>query len=373
MFAPSSVLATDDGADIADLARDIEPPHRLRIDAGALAENWRSLARLSRPAVCGAAVKADGYGVGAKITVLTLSRAGCRDFFVATWQEAAALAKFGQSLSVFHGVRREEMDLARRGFAKPVLNTAAQVVRWREAAGGPCDVMVDTGMNRLGVSIRDVTHGLLDGLDVDTVMSHLACADQDSPINDKQLAVFRALRGRVSARRFSLANSAGIALGRHYHFDMTRPGLAIYGGAPRPDLAPYLRQVVFPEAQILQRRKVRAGQIVGYNAAFVAECDLDVALINLGYADGLTRRIGEFSSATKNGKRLPVVGRASMDLTAIDISQAPELEEGDWVTLDFDVAELSRRSSTSQYEILTGLGRRVPRVTDDTGCESRSA
>ncbi len=337
-------------------------PLRLRLDAAALVANWRTLDRLSGAAACGAAVKADGYGLGAAQVVQRLSAAGARDFFVSNWDEAAALAPLGVTLSVLHGVRAVDMDVARSGIARPVLNTDAQVARWREGGGGPCDVMVDTGMNRLGVSPQSVVEGLLDDLEIETLMSHLACADEDSAMNDRQHAAFAALSGRTSARRMSLANSAGIGLGAGYAFDLVRPGLALYGGVPRGDMAAMLAQVVTPEAQVLQRRCVPAGATVGYNATWTAPHDTEVAILNIGYADGYARGFSDRGRArSPDGAALPVIGRVSMDLVAIDVSRAAGVAEGDWIGLDFSLPDASSATGLSQYELLTRLGARYDR------------
>lgn len=336
-------------------------PLRLRLDATALADNWRALDRLSGAAACGAAVKADGYGLGAARVVGTLTGAGCRDFFVATWGEAAALGTIGAGLSVLHGVRAADMQTALQLPARPVLNSAVQVARWRGAGGGACDVMVDTGMNRLGVSGDEVRAGLLDGLAIDTLMSHLACADEDSAINRRQHALFGEVSGAVKAMRLSLANSAGIALGSDYHFDLTRPGLALYGGMPRDEFAGVIRRVVQPEAEVLQRRRVRAGETVGYSATWTAPTDTEVAILNLGYADGYLRGFSDRGAARMDDAALPVIGRVSMDLVAIDVSAAPELAEGDRVAIDFDLPAAAAASGLSQYELLTSLGNRYDR------------
>ena len=338
----------------------VTPPLRLRLDAAALADNWRTLARMSGRAACGAAIKADGYGLGAAEVARHLAAAGCRDFFVATWAEAARLAPLGLPLSVLHGVRAEDMALATSGVARPVLNTDAQVARWREGGGGRCDVMVDTGMNRLGVSPEAVRAGLLDGLAIETLMSHLACADEDHAMNARQQTAFASLAGVTAAKRMSLANSAGIALGDAYAFDLTRPGLALYGGVPRADFAGAIRQVVTPETQILQRRSVRAGDTVGYNATWTAPRDTQVAIVNLGYADGYLRAFSDRGSAADG--RLPVIGRVSMDLVALDVGAMPELSEGDWIAIDYTLPAAAAASGLSQYELLTGLGGRYGRV-----------
>ncbi len=341
-------------------------PLRLRLDGAALAANWRALDRLSGPAACGAAVKADGYGLGALEVARRLAEAGCRDFYVATWAEATALAPLGLSVSVLHGVRDTDMPVAAGAAARPVLNTARQVARWREAGGGVCDVMVDTGMNRLGVSAQEVADGLLDGLAVDTLMSHLACADEATPearaMNAQQRDALVAIAARMPARRVSLANSAGIALGPDFAFDLVRPGLALYGGVPRGELAGVIAQVVRPEADILQRRRVPAGETVGYNATWTAPADTEVAILNIGYADGYFRGFSGTGHALAGGVALPVLGRVSMDLTAIDVSAAPGLAEGDTIEIAFALPEAAAASGLSQYELLTSLGRRFDRV-----------
>lgn len=339
-------------------------PLRLHLDGAALADNWRLLSAMSGRAACGAAVKADGYGLGATEVAKRLAAAGCRDFFTACWAEAEALAPLGLQVSVLHGVREEDMAVALGSAARPVLSTAFQVARWKAAGGGACDVMVDTGMNRLGVSPEEVGRGLLDGLQIETLMSHLACADEDVAMNAGQRAAFAALAGRTTAQRLSLANSAGIALGADYAFDLTRPGLALYGGIPRPELGG-IRQVATPEAQILQRRLVLAGEPIGYGATFTAPTDRAVAVLNLGYADGYFRGFSGKGAALRDGLTLPLLGRVSMDLIAIDVSAAPHLREGDWLALDYALPAAARLSGMSQYELLTGLGARFDRVWSD--------
>lgn len=334
-------------------------PCRLSLDADALVHNWRMLASISG-AACGAAVKADGYGLGARDVVRRLADAGCRDFFVATWAEARALVDTGVTVSVFHGVRAEDMVLAGLRNARPVLNTPAQVQRWKAAGGGACDVMVDTGMNRLGLAPEEAVSGLLDGLHIDTLMSHLAAAEEESPLNALQRARFAELAGRTQARRMSLANSAGVALGNGYQFDLVRPGLALYGGVPCTALSG-VRQVVRPEAQVLQRRRVPACETVGYNATWTAPADTEVAILNIGYADGYWRAFSGKGHALAGEHKLPVLGRVSMDLLAVDCT-GTDVAEGDWITLGYALPEAAAESGMSQYELLTGLGARFDRV-----------
>jgi alanine racemase len=331
---------------------------RLSLDSAALVHNWRLLDQMSGVAACGAAVKADAYGLGAREVVARLQAAGCRDFFVATWREARALVDTGASVSVLHGIRAEDLPLAGLRNARPVLSTREQVRRWREV-GGACDIMVDTGMNRLGLSPVEIAAGVTDGLQVETLMSHLACADEDSGMNARQRDTFAALAGRTGARRMSLCNSAGVALGAEYHFDLTRPGLALYGGVPRAELAA-IRQVAIPQAQVLQRRRVVAGETVGYNATWTAPADTEVAILNIGYADGYRRAFSGLGRAFAGDRVCPVLGRVSMDLLAVDCGG--DVGEGDWLSLDYALPEAAAASGVSQYELLTGLGARFDRV-----------
>jgi len=336
-------------------------PLRLTIDRAAIQANWQWLQdRAGVPA--GAAVKADGYGLGARETVAALIAVGCRDFFVSTWAEAAALGELpeGVSLVALHGVGPDDLDAARGSAARPCLNTLEQVVRWKEiAAGRPCDVMIDTGMNRLGLRPTDVD--ALDGLTIDTLHSHLACADEDSAMNAMQRERLVAVATAVPARRTSIANSAGICLGRDYGFDLVRPGLSLYGGIPRAEAAGHIQQVARVEAQIVQRRTIPAGETCGYGATFTAREDTQAAILNIGYADGYLRGFSSRGSAFAGEFALPVLGRVSMDLIAVGCDAVPALSEGDWVGLDYDLPSASQQSGLSQYELLTTLGARFER------------
>lgn len=336
-------------------------PLRLTIDAYAIQSNWNWLAQYAGvPA--GAAVKADGYGLGAKRATQALIDAGCRDFFVSTWAEAEALGDLpeGVDLVVLHGVGPDDAEAAGRVRARPCLNSIEQVARWKEmAAQRACDVMIDTGINRLG--LRPAEIDVLHGLSIDTLHSHLACADEDDPLNQMQLERFRAVAGAVPARRFSFANSAGICLGRDYSFDLVRPGLSLYGGIARREAEGHVRQVARVEAQIVQRRTIPAGESCGYGATFTAKEDTEAAILNIGYADGYLRGFSSRGSAFAGEFALPVLGRVSMDLVAVSVEASPGLKDGDWVEIDYDLPSASRQSGLSQYEVLTGLGSRFER------------
>ncbi|MCY7280119.1 MAG: alanine racemase [Sphingomonas bacterium] len=334
---------------------------RLRLDSAALVANWRWLQDTAR-APAGAAVKADGYGLGAREVVARLGEAGCRDFFVSSWAEVEALGASpeGVALSVLHGVGPADVAAALASKARPVLNTPQQVARWKEIAPGrACDLMVDTGMNRLGLRTDEVH--LADGLTIDMLMSHLACADEDHALNQVQLERFREVCDAVSAKRASLANSAGICLGPDYGFDLVRPGLALYGGVPRREAIGHIAQVAFPEAEVVQRRIVKAGETIGYGATWMAERDTEAAILNIGYADGYLRCFAGKGGASVGEARLPLIGRVSMDLVAVDCSAAPGLAEGDWVTMDYALPQAAEASGLSQYELLTGLSQRLER------------
>ena len=336
-------------------------PLRLTCSKEALASNWRWLRRRSAT-TCGAAIKADGYGLGARQAFDVLYAEGCRDFFVSTWWEAAQLGAVpaDASLAVLHGLGPDD-ELPTRSGVRPVLNSAAQVARWKQVAPGrACDVMIDTGMNRLG--LRPEEAGVLDGVRIDTLHSHLACADEDHPLNRLQLQRFRAAAAEIDANRYSLANSAGIVLGRDFAFDLVRPGLGLYGGIPRAEARDSLRQVAHLEAQIVQRRTILAGESCGYSALFVAPQDTEAAIVNIGYADGYWRGFSGRGSGRVGEVTLPVLGRVSMDLVALGCDDMPDLAEGDWVTLDFDLERAAEASGKSQYELLTGLGRRFDRT-----------
>jgi alanine racemase len=335
---------------------------RLTVDGDALAANWRWLRDRGGAAACGAAVKADGYGLGARETVARLAREGCHDFFVSSWAEAEALGALpdGVRLSVLHGVREADMPAALASPARPVLNSAAQIARWRSAGGGVCDVMVDTGINRLGLPESDLDAA--DGLAIDTLISHLACADEPGhPLNEAQRARFGHVRTRIAAPRASLANSAGICIGPDYGFDLTRPGIALYGGVPRPEAEGHIRAVATIEAEVLQVRTVPQGETVGYGATWTAPRDSRIAVLNIGYADGYARAFSGKGRVRAGDRWLPLVGRVSMDLIAVDATGA-DVSDGDWLALDPDLLHAANVTGLSQYELLTGLGRRYQRL-----------
>lgn len=340
------------------------PALRLAIDTDALGANWRALAALSGAAATGAAVKADGYGLGTATVAPALWQAGCRDFFVAQWAEVPALLGHipADRIAVLHGpINAADADYAREAGVRPVINSLRQARLWLDAGGGACDLMVDTGINRLGLPLADLGDPLIARLAVDTLHSHLASADEASPLNPLQLARWQEARRAVPHRRASLANSAGITLGADYHGDLTRPGIALYGGVPCAALDGVIRQVVRPEAALIQVRQLSAGNSVGYNATYIADHPIRVGVVNLGYADGYLRCWSGKGAMLADGRRLPVLGRVSMDMTVVDLTAAPDLVEGDWVSADYALPQAAALTGLSQYELLTTLGRRFVR------------
>ncbi len=336
------------------------PSLRLIIDNQALADNWLALDRMSGTARAGAAVKADCYGLGVDRCVPVLWQAGCRDFFVAHWSEVPGVIAHvpANRVAVLHGPQTpEDAAFARETGVRPVLDSLRQARLWGEAGGGPCDLMIDSGINRLGIAPDELDDPAVQSLDVHTLLSHLACADEDVAMNARQLAVFRDCLPAISHRQASLANSAGIALGGDYAFDLTRPGLALYGGVPRSELAGLIAQVAYPQAALIQTRTIGAGASVGYNATFTAPADMRIGVVSLGYADGILRSWAG-AHFLHEERKLPILGKVSMDMIVIDLAAAPELSDGDWVELPYHLPDAARQTTLSQYELLTILGNR---------------
>ncbi|MBO9519516.1 MAG: alanine racemase [Porphyrobacter sp.] len=344
---------------------DLPPPTlRLQLDSDALADNWRALNELSGSARAGAAVKANAYGLGVDKVVPILRKAGATDFFVAHWSEVPAVLRHTapESVAVLHGpIRSDDAQFARAAGVRPVINSLHQARLWIESGGGPCDLMVDTGINRLGLPLGAISDPLVAQLEVNALLSHLASADEDVAQNDRQLAAFEEAARHIPAKMRSLSNSAGIALGKNFAFDLTRPGIALYGGVPRPELASVIRQVAHPQAAVLQVRDLTVGDSVGYNATFTASEPMRVATVSLGYADGFLRCWSGRGSLRFRGAELPLIGRVSMDMVVVDCRTAPNICEGDWLDVPYSLPEASAITGLSQYELLTTLGRRYLR------------
>ena len=335
---------------------------RLTIDREALAANWRALDTLSGSAAAGAAVKADCYGLGTDTCVPVLRDAGCRTFFVAHWSEVAAVARHvpADQIAVLHGVLSEaDCAYARHIGAIPVINSREQAMLWQSTGGGRCHLMVDTGINRLGIAPSQAHDPVIQALAIDILLSHLASADERTAMNRMQAELFAEAAAAIPHQRLSLANSAGIALGESFTFDLTRPGLALYGGIPRPELDGHIRPVVRVEAQILQCRDLAPGEAVGYNATFIAPTHMRVGTVSIGYADGFLRSRGPGNAFGHQGRALPLLGRVSMDMVVVDLAAAPEAVAGTWVDVPWNIADAAQQNALTAYEMLTVIGRRL--------------
>ena len=351
------------------------PTLRLTIDTAALADNWRALNKLSQPGRAGAAVKADCYGLGVENCVPALIEAGCEQFFVAHWGEVADVLQYAapRQIAVLHGpINHAEASYAKATGVLPVINSLHEARVWDEAGGGACNLMVDTGINRLGVPPSDLSDPAIQALDVKILMSHLSSAEEDTPANAAQLAAFRAAMPMVQHRETSLANSAGIALGEDFHCDLTRPGLALYGGVPTPDLAGHIRQVAFPQAAIINIRELSAGDTVGYNREFTASGPMRVGTVSIGYADGFLRSWGAKGYLVSEGRKLRLLGKVSMDMVVVDLNDAPDAAIGDWLDVPYYLPNAAQHSGLSQYELLTALGNRFARVAS-ADCANNAA
>ena len=354
----------------------------LTINLGALVENWRALSRLCGGAECAAVVKADAYGIGVEPAAQVLSQAGCKTFFVAHASEArrtrAALGASDARIYVLNGLLANA-DVAQSLIASnatPILGSLEEWTAWRtHAPQRPCALHIDTGMNRLGVSANEARIIAADAnaSAIDLVMSHfVASEDSDNALNARQISAFESVRGLFPHARASLANSSGILLANKPHYDLVRPGYALYGGNPSPGAPNPLKSVVTLEAPIVRVRPVKAGATVGYNATWTARRDSVLAAIGIGYADGLLRSASGANGARGGeaiigGVRCLFAGRVSMDIIIIDATDAPRdaLYPGATAQLlgaEITVDDLADRAGTIGYEILTGLGPRYHRV-----------
>ena len=340
---------------------------RLRIDLDALAANFQALQAAADPGVSAAVVKADAYGLGALPVAGRLWREGCRHFFVATSTEGRALRKGlpRARIFVFEGATAESMADLIECKLIPVLNHEGQLACWRGAgATGPVAVHVDTGMHRLGFAC-DLAPSLFDGLEVALLMTHLACADEPRhPLNLLQRERFERVRAHFPGIPASIGNSAGVLLGAALSGDIGRPGIGLYGGNPFAGLENPMATVVTLEGRILQVRSVAANDAIGYGASYQASQPMAVAIVGLGYADGLPRLLSNRGMAAVNGVRRPILGRVSMDLTAVDVTGLA-VAAGDWIefigsTVPLD--EVAGWAQTISYEVLTRLGPRLERI-----------
>ena len=365
--------------------------NRLTIDLKALSDNWRQMNARSGKARAAAVLKADAYGVGIEAAAETLYRAGARDFFVASAEEGVDLRPLVPEGRIFvlAGLWPGIEPLFFENDLVPVINSEEQLAFFYMAAVSehgdhPCVLHVDTGMNRLGLSLSEALALANDparpaSFSPVLVMSHLACADDPGhPLNARQLEAFRSISAKFEGVEASLANSAGVHLGPDYHFDLTRPGIATYGGEAVNGMPNPMTPVVTAEARIIQVRNVEKGGSASYGATAAFHRDSRIAIASIGYADGYHRSVSGSGVTLRqaapsgafgflHGQKVPHVGRVTMDLSLFDVTDLPEnaVRAGDYIELfgrNIPVDDVARAGGTIGYEMLTSLGRRYDRV-----------
>ena len=355
----------------------------LTIDLGALQANYRLLADKAAPAECAASVKADAYGLGIEAVGPALYAAGCRRFFVALPDEGITLRRLlpDAVIHILAGPLPEAEEIYLEHRLVPVLNSRPDINRWAGFAAAKGKTLaallhIDTGMTRLGLPEAEIQALAADPaplkhLRIHFVMSHLAAADQpEHPMSAEQrnrlLTLRRLLPPPLDSAPLSLANSAGVFLGPDYHFDMVRPGIALYGGNPQPGHPNPMREVVRLKGRILQVADVDSEIPVGYGATYRTGKPARIATVSVGYADGYLRALGNRAECAAGSVRVPVIGRVSMDMITVDVSKAPAdaCKPGDFVDLiggAIPLDEVAEHAGTISYEILTSLGRRFHR------------
>jgi alanine racemase len=381
---PGGLLSPEANAAAALAAATATQPGILTIDLDAIVANWRKLEKTAVPAECAAVIKADAYGCGVAPVAQALSAAGCKTFFVATLDEARAArdALPSAELYVLDGFFQNSGDTFAKLNCRPVIGDLNELAEWdvfcrRSGWSGGAAIHIDTGMNRLGLTLVEA-NGIVPRINagdhgITLVMSHLACAESlNHPLNAKQVATFREIASLYSGVPASLSNSSGIYLGPQFQFDMVRPGAALYGINPTPEADNPMQGVVDLKARIVQLRNVERGDSVGYGGTWTARRPTKLAIVSAGYADGYFRAASA-NDGTRGaeviiaGKRCPVAGRISMDLMAIDITDLPDktARRGHMVTLigeGITVDELAHHFGTIGYEVLTSLGNRYARI-----------
>jgi alanine racemase len=356
----------------------------LTVDLDAIVANWRKLEKAAVPAECGAVVKADAYGCGVGPVAGALAAAGCKTFFVATIEEAGAARAAAPSAALYalDGFFQNSGAAYAKTDCKPVIGDLNELAEWdvfcrRSGWAGGAAIHIDTGMNRLGLTITEA-QGIIPRINagdhgITLVMSHLACAESlNHSLNAKQLATFREIASLFTGVPASLSNSSGIFLSPQFQFDLVRPGAALYGVNPTPEADNPMQPVVDLKARIVQTRNVERGDSVGYGGTWTARRPTRLAIVSAGYADGYFRAAGS-NDGTRGaevvvaGKRCPIAGRVSMDLIAVDVTDLPNsaVRRGHMVTLigeGITVDELAHHFGSIGYEVLTSLGPRYARV-----------
>lgn len=354
-------------------------PARLTVSLSALAENYRLLSRQGDTPVA-PVLKADAYGLGAAQAFKAMRGEGARQFFIATPEEAAELRTLDATVDLFvlGGFYADAGQAYLEGGFLPVLNSLEEIGRWAALARAqerplPAAIHFDTGMNRLGLGEDETARlladrSLLDGIDLRLIMSHFACSDEkDHEMNVRQAAAFAPIAAAFTDIPKSLCNSSGIFRDQNWHYDLLRPGFALYGGNPMPETTNPMRRVVDLSVRILQTRCVKAGESAGYGASHTFQNDTSLATVAMGYADGFHRAGSNKAKLYWNGQPCPIVGRVSMDLIIVDLRtvKGEKPQAGDVLEVlgpHQSVDDLARDLGTIGYEVLTSLGRRYERV-----------
>ena len=336
---------------------------RLRVDLGALADNYRFLSSAASPSECAAVVKADGYGLGMTQVSRALHDAGCRRFFVNEVFEGVSLRQTltQAEIYVLSGITASTTEVCLRAKLIPVLSSQTQIDIWRSLAGRDqaAAVKIDTGMTRLGLAWDAFTAQTVSDIKVALLMTHLACADTpEHPLNAIQLARFETARKALPDTPTSIGNTAGTLAGDRTRGDICRCGIGLYGGNPFADQGNPFRAVAYLEGRVLQTRMVAPDERIGYGATYRASHPMRIATIGIGYANGLPRALSNLGRASQAGDAYPIVGRVSMNLTTIALPDGAPLEVGDWVEFIGQARlldEVAAIAGTIGYEILTGL------------------
>ncbi len=343
----------------------------LNIDLAALESNYRTLADKLSSAELASVVKANAYGLGIKEIATTLSRIGCTKYFVATLHEGIELRQIlpNAKIYILHGVSTRTADELIANSLIPILNNLNQIRIWQRYANHAAAIHIDTGMTRLGLTPEECSKiQSLSSYNIDLVMSHLSCAeDKTHPKNIQQASLFEKVRKTIPAKCASLAASSGIFLGPDYHFDLCRAGISLYGINPTPLNKNSLAQVVNLKAKIIQIRYVDTIQTVGYGATHRIEKPTKIATLEIGYADGYMRSLGNTGIAFIENYEVPVVGRVSMDLTTVDVTNVPDSVITEKTTVDLigphnPIDQIAKQAGTISYELLAGLGNRIERI-----------
>ena len=353
---------------------------RLTVRLGAIAANYRTYRRMTGPASVAAVVKADAYGLGAAQVAPALAGVGCDSFFVARLEEGVRLRKLLPQARIFvlDGAQPDAVPALLTHRLTPALNSLAEIAAWSAAAGAARTTLdavlhVDTGISRLGLPGDELAilaaeaRTRLAGLNLVLVMSHLACGDEAAnSMNAEQLSRFQQALAMLPAAPASLAASHGAMLGPDYHFDLVRPGIGLYGANPQSGGQTLMQTAFTLTGKLLQLRQIDSGASVGYAATFRAKRPTMLAAVALGYADGIPRSASNSGFAAIHGARAPIVGRVSMDVLVLDVTDMAEPPRvGDDVELIGDTVTLgdaAKAAGTNEYEILTRLGHRLPRV-----------